>query len=46
MANYVKYRNIVVPLSTYEKLRQIGPNDSFNKVICELISKAEHEKEI
>jgi predicted CopG family antitoxin len=44
MTEYAKYRNIVISLSNYEKLREIGPDDSFNKVISRLIETAEQQE--
>jgi predicted CopG family antitoxin len=42
---YHRFKNIVVSLSNYEKLRQIGPDESFNQVISRLIEKQEQEQD-
>jgi predicted CopG family antitoxin len=43
MTEYTKFKNIAISVSTYEKLREIGPDDSFNKVINRLIENAEQQ---
>jgi predicted CopG family antitoxin len=40
---YAKYKHITVNLSLYEKLRAIGPEESFNSVISRLVDQVEQE---
>lgn len=37
--SYAEFKHIVVSVKNYDKLREIGPEESFNKVISRLIEK-------
>jgi predicted CopG family antitoxin len=43
MHQHAEFKHIVVSVSNYEKLRQIGPDESFNHVISRLIQKEQQE---
>jgi predicted CopG family antitoxin len=44
MTEYTKFKCIVVNLSNYEKLREMGRGKSFNRVISSLIEKVEGQE--
>jgi predicted CopG family antitoxin len=39
-----KFKHIVVSVSNYDKLREIGRDESFNKTISRLIEKEEQQE--